>query len=127
MPLAPLEFEGVFPGELILGPTSGGPGRPSDIIDLTLALANHSDSPATLRILAFPRDPNGRTRGTLESSVLIGPLGGQITALSYRVPGDAAPGELGLQLFIWDPNTIVPGNPSTYLVQEAFEGVFRVR
>ena len=126
-PLPPLEPEGILLGELILGPTSGGPGRPCDIIDLTLPLANQSYSPATLRILAFPIDLNGRTRGTLESSVPIGPLRGQITALSYRVPGDATPGEWCLQLFIWDPNTIVPGNPSTYLVQETFEGVFRVR
>ncbi len=94
---------------------------------MTLALANQGDSPATLRILAFPRDPNGRTRGTLESSVPIGPFGRQLTALSFRVPEDAAPGEWGLQLFIWDPNIFMPVSSATYLVQETFEGVFSVR
>ena len=83
--------------------------------------------PATLRILAFPREPNGRTASTLESSVPIGPFGRQLTRLSYRVPEGAARGGWGLQLFIWDPNTFVPGDPTTYLVQENFEDVFRVR
>ena len=68
---------------------------PGGFIDLTLALANQSDSPAILRISAIPRDANGRTRGTLESSVPIGPFRGQLIALIYRVPEDAAPGEWG--------------------------------
>ena len=64
---------------------------------------------------------------SLLDGLLLGPFGGQLTALSYRVLEDAATGEWGLQPFICDPDTFVPGDPSSYLVQETFEGVSSVR
>jgi hypothetical protein len=42
----------------------------------------------------------------------------------WVVPQNAGPGSYGLQVFVWDDQTFVPGDPSTYLVREQVNDLF---
>ena len=120
---------GIRPGQLVMSPPTAQPltVARTQQTNLLFSVSNQSGVSATLNVLAFPKDPNGRTRATLRASVPVRASGSIPFQLSYLVPQDAAPGPWGVQVFIWDSRTFVPGNSTTYLIQQTFPGVFRVR
>jgi len=107
-------------------------GQPSkvgrgQIVNIDFHLDNDRGVTANLQVLAFPRDRKGRTRGTLRATVSVRPLGPTPARLSFLVPQDAVSGDFGLQLSVWHQRNFVPGNSSTYLINEVYPRVFRVR
>jgi hypothetical protein len=99
---------------------------PGGTITLTFTYRNQSSRSAQLELLAFPRDGNDRTRGTLRTTVPIAARGVATPTLTWTVPMDAIPGPYSLQVFVWDPVSFVAGDQSTYLVRQVYSAMFRV-
>ena len=128
-PAATSSGGGIRPGQLVMFPPTAQPltAARTQQTNLLFSVGNQSGVSGTLNVLAFPKDPNGRTRATLRASVPVRASGSTPFELSYLVPQDAAPGPWGVEVFIWDSRTFVPGDSTSYLIQQTFPGVFRVR
>ena len=126
---APVTPRGLVPGDLDLLDPIATPGvaRPGQTVQLDLPFMNAGPVSPPVTASVFILGPQGTAIADLPQ-LTFSPDAGMATLRTVRwtVPQAAAPGSYGVQVFAWDPNTFVAGDPSTYLIREQVLDVFTV-
>ena len=128
IPTPPAPPKGLLPEELNLLPPSASPTSvaPGQVVTFTIPFMNTGPIGPTILADSFVIGPSGAVYQLPRMSFAPQPNVPASRQLQWTVPATAAPGAYGLQVFAWDPNTFVAGDPSTYLVREDVPNLFTV-
>lgn len=136
------QMNDLFLVEALPGPTVLRPGnldlldpqvdatvvQPGQTVEIKAPILNTGPVAPPVNLSAFILGPEGTAVASLPQQTFTPTL--NVTALPtvrWAVPQNAAQGSYGLQVFVWDDKTFVPGDPSTYLVREQVNDLFRVQ
>jgi hypothetical protein len=128
-PTPPAAPQGLLSGDLVLldPEVDRETVLPGETVNIAVPFLNTGPVAPLVMAEVFVVGPQGSAVATLPN-LTFSPAVGVETArtVQWRVPQTAAPGSYGIQVFAWDPNTFVPGDPATYLVREEVLDVFTV-
>lgn len=117
------------PGNLaLLDPqVSAAVVQPGQTVEIKVPFLNTGPIAPPVNLQAFILGPEGTAVASLPQQTFTPTLNANaMPAVRWAVPTTAASGSYGLQVFVWDDKTFVPGDASTYLVRQQVNDLFRV-
>jgi hypothetical protein len=128
-PTPPAAPQGLLPGDLVLGRPTATPNtlQPGDIVTIRVPFTNVGPLAVPISVDAFILDAAGDAVLSLPRDSFTPPVGMETTRpYTLALPADLAAGSYGLQVLAFDPNTVVPGDPASFLIRQTFHSLFTV-
>ncbi|MFC1935554.1 hypothetical protein ACFLX9_02155, partial [Chloroflexota bacterium] len=120
---------GLFPGDLIFLDPVATPElvNPGESVTIGIPLQSQATISPDVNMIVSVIGPAGNVVASFPTQTFR-PTAGLTTVrqVPWAVPETATPQSYGVQVNLWDPNTFVPGDPSTFVVREQVFDVFTV-